>query len=31
MGQIVGPEMLVFNLNQMLVNYPKEDNLKMIK
>jgi hypothetical protein len=26
MGQIVGPEMLVFNLNQTPDNYPKEDN-----
>jgi hypothetical protein len=28
MGQIVGLETLVFNLNQMPGNYPKEDNLK---
>jgi hypothetical protein len=27
MGQIVGPETLVFNLNQTPDNYPKEDNL----
>jgi hypothetical protein len=27
MGQIVGPETLSFNLNQMPGNYPKEDNL----
>jgi hypothetical protein len=27
--QIVSPETLVFNLNQMLGYYPKEDNLNM--
>jgi hypothetical protein len=26
MGQIAGPETLVFNLNQTPSNYPKEDN-----
>jgi hypothetical protein len=27
MGQTVGPETLIFNLNQTPGNYPKEDNL----
>jgi hypothetical protein len=27
MGQIIGPETLVLNLNQTPGNYPKEDNL----
>jgi hypothetical protein len=31
MGQIVGPETLVFNLNQTPGNYPKEDNLNTLK
>jgi hypothetical protein len=30
MEQIVGPETLVFNLNQTPGNYPKEENLKII-
>jgi hypothetical protein len=30
MGQIVGPELLVFNLNQTPGNYPKEDNLNKV-
>jgi hypothetical protein len=30
MGQIVGPEKLVFNLNQMPGNYPNEDNLNRV-
>jgi hypothetical protein len=31
MGQIVGPETLVFNLNQTPGNYPKEYNLNTAK
>jgi hypothetical protein len=30
MGQIIGPETLVFNLNQTPGNYPKEDNLNRV-
>ena len=30
MGQIVSPETLVFNLNQTLGNYAKEDNLNTL-
>jgi hypothetical protein len=30
MGQIIGPETLVFNLNHTPDNYPKEDNLNVL-